>query len=1458
MPLILLFLLFFETVPVRAAKISDTIKSDMKLSVTNSLKKLTGTTSSFKDDRGVVYSLQGIVSTGMWLEYACSSPDLTFNKSEMSVYYNHLVTLIDTFNANYSAKADGLTATAKLDSPKLASNDVAGYAKYANAVTTQSLKTLNAYAKVVLDSYVSKYSSLSGDKKKEFLNKGKVRAFCKAAFRASDRISSEYKDIQAIGQAASAYFPNPYIYSRNISTDLDFVNNSAYKDFIDKGRELINKEIEINELADDFKGDTAIKRYESKIDGEDSAVVNMHYYKCIAASAVYRPLESVVGEKPFLEALKSLDTAKDVVEVYQDNCTIKKPLYKAVTNDDNEFVKADRITIQDFVEDLKKGNSGKLVAIKGKFARNEDGDAFAYYDGKGQAIYEDTLDKATGTVATASSTYKSSHSTKNGNEFIPNQTITDADKLSDSYFDYGYDDRVSATNFLLAANMLINNKVIDSLSNKSCRYLYVNPFGDIVLDNDTVVIPAAANASYYSISKSEKSSNSGGGTASSLVTYNPNTAAFMNYYPTVSLNSREFSASGYKNKFVCFMEYTNKQKDSKNGPTEYQPKDFNQDTVGPALTCDNGKSILYKISSNEESLKTFGNGYNMLPIELTMFDDGSDKVPTMKAMDYSFNFHWNGIFSSFRTWVQGAVCIVPNTKLTTVYNSTTALFPLTGSETDQDFIDRCIYLAGRYYTGMSYDDSGEVVGHNERYNYKKMTKLFECALDGCDNINTYVKNSISEYDANDSDGKIVKYLSSAVKWVVNGLGTGKGAIGVQDSYENPILSKVLLYCGEFMPFIIVAVLVFFLAKYARRRVNIVYATFGTIASLLFVFAFLEILPGYLPVAVNGIVNNTSDDLGYNSMFMRLEQYNNAYADVASVNSDSKTSLDSCSLNLYRIDPNDLDDFCNQLNIDKQDLANGKGYVIDANSGIFVEGDIIKINVDRLMGSLTIKGNYTEDKIQNQYSLSSKKYISSPLDYYCPYYAVVDSFIDKLNKFSKLYQIPTSQVYYPSIKSYKDSFLVNGYVHSDLFLNGDNLEVLKKQFSNELYDNATSSDMFGDNNIDWIGLDYVLTKYITENFDKVKNTLWFQCMVREEYYSKDGQIDDEDGLSKVITNVNKFTKTFLVRNADELQYISDENLVKLTALYATCELDRELGYVTDTIYPESLNYEELSINDVLLPVVTTDYGRYVASNMDLTTYVKEEFGIVGLLLLALVIFLAWLIVNIMKYSIPILYLILLVCIIVRFVIKKEDVKSAVKGYVKIFGALCLCYFAFCFCTAFVKKFNDSVFILVLLFILYSLIITIMATIINALVISKFDFGSVKVTSSIQKLGHKLKLDKIFNKNLLGKFRRNKREEQEPEKWDKYSRYSFNTSLDDVYGEDAYINMMDKKHPDTFSNYNVQRPRKVKMKIDRVNKEYGDFVSEGDSPDDYKRKKKNRNVKVEDVSDKDKYEDYKFFE
>ena len=153
---------------------------------------------------------------------------------------------------------------------------------------------------------------------------------------------------------------------------------------------------------------------------------------------------------------------------------------------------------------------------------------------------------------------------------------------------------------------------------------------------------------------------------------------------------------------------------------------------------------------------------------------------------------------------------------------------------------------------------------------------------------------------------------------------------------------------------------------------------------------------------------------------------------------------------------------------------------------------------------------------------------------------------------------------------------------------------------------------------------------------------------------------------------------------------------------------------------------------------------------------------------------------------------------------------------------------------------------------------MATIINALVISKFDFGSVKVTSSIQKLGHKLKLDKIFNKNLLGKFRRNKREEQEPEKWDKYSRYSFNTSLDDVYGEDAYINMMDKKHPDTFSNYNVQRPRKVKMKIDRVNKEYGDFVSEGDSPDDYKRKKKNRNVKVEDVSDKDKYEDYKFFE
>ena len=1491
----LLFLFIGQMVSVKAAGVDDAITTDMKITITDSMRRLTVSNNSYQDDRGAIYSLQSIASLAMWFEYACTTSQLGFSKSEMSVYYNHLSSLINTYNSSYSETTDDLAISSQLDNFPLSSDDVKGYGEFAGKVVDQSVKTLNEYAGQIIDILKSDgdYDNLNDDEKKEYLNTDRCRLVCKALFKASERINNEYEDILSIGRKVQDVYGESSIYSRQVTQFLNYVNNDEYSDFIDKGRDLVNQEIETNAIADDFVGNSAIKRYESLIDGEESATVNSHYYKCIAASSVYRPLESKVGEKAFIEALLDLDDADEVEKVYQDNCSLKKPLYKA-TSDGDKFVKAEKVTIKEFITDLKKGNSGDLVALKGKFKRNEDGDAFAYYDGKGQAIYQDTLEDASDDPNTTKAddsnsddssddsdsddssddsnsddssddsdgnsdktddnnsdnsddsnsddsnsndddTYKSSNSTDNGDEFIPNETVTDVDKLSDSYFSYGYKgsnvNAQSVTNTMLASNILIDNKAIDSISNVSARYLYVNPFGDIVLDDDTVVIPASANATYYS--------------SEDRITYNPNTAAFMNFYPTVSLNSKDFSASGFAGKFICYMKTDKNGKSTDNGPTEYKPSAFGQTSTGPCTSIDDvysAQSVLYKISSNEESLKTWGNGYDMMPLEITMFDGGSDKIQTMRAMEYSFVFHWKGIFSATRTQSQDLICIVPNSKLTVTYGSTTNLFPLTGDETDSDFIERCKYIAHRYYEGMSYSKEGECVGHNERYDYQKMTKLFECALDGLSNINTYVKNSMSEYEDKEKDNVLKRLVKSGVDWLVSGIGETKGAIGVSDAYSSPIFSSILFYFDEFLPFILVAVFVYFIAKYSRRKVNIIYAISGIIFSMVFVFFFLELVPNYLPIAVNGLVNNTSDDLAYNSMFMRFEQYNNAYSTNASVNSDSENDLDSCSINLYRINDIDLDNFCSRLKIDKQDLLSDKGVILDADSGLFVKGDVIKISLDRVMSSLSIKGSYTNDDIQNQYSITSTKYISSSLDYYCPYYAVVDSFIDKLNKFSKLYSIPSSQVYYPSIKSYKDSFMVSSYVNSDLFLNGQDLTVLKDNFNSLVYDNATDPTMFGDNNIDWLGLNEVMTNYISDNYDKVKETLWYKTMERQGYYSK-GDLTDEEGLSKIINNVNKVTKRFLVANAEELNYISDENLIKLISLYATCELDRELGFIDDAIYPESLNYEELTINDVLLPIVTTDYGRYVAANMDLSDYVNEEFNWIGSLLLGIDILLCWLIVNIMKYAIPVMYLILLLCIIYRFVVKKDEVKTAVWGYIKVFGSLCLSYMVFIMCSSFVKKFNDSVFILVILLLVYGIILSIMSTIIYALLISKFDFGSVNVASTIKRMADKTPLRKVF-----GKFEKYKRDRDGvlsvDEKYDKFNRYSFNTSLDDVYGEEAYVNMMNEKHDGMLGSYRrTSKPSRLRLVLRKNKKEYDDFMDDDRSYYD-------------NDDDNDKYNEYKF--
>lgn len=1397
----------------------------------------------------------------MWYEYACNTTEFELDLETYKAYYNKLIKQINSYNNNFGSLIEGLTQTSKIIIPQLASDNRAGYKKFSTQILTSLLEEMFSKCDSYLQTFEKEYNSKQTDEEKaDYLNSDNVRMVSKAIFKGLSRINQEYSNIISICSKASVYIQGVYSYPRDISRITQFLgssSNTSYNIFMDLGRDLVNSDIESAEVASEFEGDDPRDIYLDEMDGED--LVNEHWLKAFACSSIYRPFESIVGEEAFTKALTTLDKAEGALEYYTACANNRKPLYKALYNSEGKVTKAVRVTVKEVFDDIKNDDDpqGALVTITGKFNRTEDGDSFAYYSGTGTQIingvesensgepefeeitseeYEKLTDEEKTEYDKKKQEYEDYKASQEetftsptfvdelGNEFEAGTTITDTSKLSDVIFEYTESTPNGFMNVLLLNNILRSDTSADSITNAGKRFLYVNTFGDIVLDDNTVVVPAAANATYYGKEGTE--------------IYNPNTAAFMNHYPSISLTNTEFEAfKGSEDKMIVLMTFTTDAKNEQDGSEdrvedsiEYSPSLFQQDSVGPECHNEISKASAYYIASNREGYSTFQWANDLMPIEINMYNDGSDKIPTMRVMDYSYDFGLSSFGSSVKT-AGYQMPIVKGQVITDEFGGSREMFPLTGDSTDTEFMDLCVYVAQKFYSSISHDDTGEFVGLSSRFDRKTMSSACKEAINGLSNISLFVKNSIEEYDSLDDTFFITKELSGVVRHLLNSLGGKSGVIGVENSYQNVVFGNLLFYSNKFLPVIVILIVLYFIIRFARAHTNILYASFGTIAGVAVVYLFLQIIPMYLPIVVNGVVNNVSDTLGYNALYMRLEKYQNTFSSEATLTSeDEDKNLDSASLNLYRLYPSDLDLFCKSLGLTKDELLGSDGCVIDADAGLFVQGDMLKINIDRLMSSLSIKGEYSSSEVLNSYTLTSKKYINNPMDYYCPYYQIVDSFIEQLNNFSKLYSIPSNQLYYPSGKFYKDSFIMDSYVSSDLFLNGDDLTVLKDNFSETLYAKATSPEMFGKNNLDFLGLNKVLVDFIPKKFDVVKDTLWFQTMVRQGFYDKDGGIIDSDKLAELIEQVNSATKQFLIDYYGQIDYISDENMIKITCLYALTEFNREIGNLDDTVYPQALNFEEFSLEDVLLPVITTDYARFIAYEQDIVKYVQSEFGLPGLLLFIIVLLECWVIVNVVTYSLPVLYLVLLVCIVVRFCIKKDSVRSVITGYIKVFFSLCLCFLGFCFVTSAALNFSNSVLVLVFLIFAYSLVLTIIGTIIHALIVSKFDFGSVRVSSSIKKLSEKLKIKVPFSK-IRGVFHRDRGNGDTPaDDYDEFVRFSYNTSMDDLHGEDVYRGVMENRHNGIFDGYDVRKGRKVKkrdLKKGKVTKNKNDYIQDDDN-------------------------------
>ena len=1432
--IILLVLLLIGATPSRALGAPDVGTANIKLAILNKLSSLSRTMGTAKDDKTLMSYLSNLTCFSMWNDFANSNDSLGLTEGNLEPYFKYLNSSVTVFNSTYGEPVtDGKFQATKIE--VFDANSYSGkeqYKTFANEEFGRIVTTTGLQIGVMFDKINKDLSNASDDTTKEEVLKTNSRDIL-VTYRLMERVSDEYSSVTGIGTE------NGVTYSRDITSITKYLNDANYKTIIDYAETKVESGILASSGLTFTKGNSAEESFLSStnLDGEDKLCVNEAYLCCFSASAVYRPFDSVVGSEDFIHSLNSLTKDnKDIVAEYNKLKSKKKPLYRRDISKWNEGKgDAKRITVAEFMKQIEDCSSGVLVTFKGAFKKQEDGDSYGFETGSGLKAYKDTGEAANKDLsknytdkkqdpnkaeekpvndntttstpvlqdedpATANKT-EGPEIENEGSTYPLLQTMTNQDNMTAPVFSYGEDSgAIPAMNNLLIHNTLIDaklDKLTDSLTES---FLYINAFGDIVLSDDTVVIPAASNAQYYAES----------------TLYNPCTAAFMNSYPKVSNADSTFSVSDRDaEKMIMLTSVKDPGYELGNNPHSVTLKEdvdiakqLGQDATYPTITADSSVKAQEAIIGDDMKSLAIGQFTDkLMSVEFEMYNDGSEKLRIMKTKLPKFDADgFTGFFKDKASDLHAGATylVIPDSGAILSHGEKSPLFPLNNSNT-VNFEERCEIITKAIHDGITLKTDGSYNLSNGRLDLNYMTDLFQEECKGNSNIAGYVKNTKAEYDSEQEMGKVTKMCHDIAEKILATVGQSSGVIGIKNGYQDYFFSKFINIMDKFLPLIMVVVFLIIVVFYAKKRVSIVAGTFYGFCILTLTFLALKIFPIYVPVLLNGVVDDSSANIGYKSLIMREEQYINPYDQEIGKNSNGDFSLNSSSMNLYHFKESDFGSLAYKFNVSRDTVANGEPIVVDTQSGLFIQGDTLKINLDRFLGSLSIKGGTVSNGMVSNYSLTTTKNFSNVMDYYTPYYLIVDGFTNKLNNFTDVMELPSSQLFYGK-GFYKDSFVVSCYVNSDLYLNNADLTKVKNNYDGEVYDKLIA--LFGDNNIDTIGLKYALNDYVIQNYSTVNKTLWFQTMQRNGYYDENGT-PNNDKLAKLITYVNNTTREFLLQNRGQLTYVSDENLIKITSLFALCQLNVSASSFTDVLYPQSLNYEELTLTDALLPVLTKDYNRYVAQQRNIVSYISNDFGIIGLIFFSLDCILSWAISNIMHLSLPLMYFLLLVSIVVKLLLRKSSMVSVLfKGYLKIFSAIFVAYIVYCFATTWSYAFNSSSWCLIVLFLTYSIILTVMSGMLFSLLTNISDFGNTKVTAMIKNMGNKF--SNRFGGRFRGRFTRDPESKyEERENNSKRKRFYFDSSEDD-YNESKLERVERRRSDYSDDDYEPVKKRRKRRK------------------------------------------------
>lgn len=1169
--------------------------------------------------------------------------------------------------------------------------------------------------------------------------------------------------------------------AKDLTTDIkDIIGNVEYKDAMTYVEQLANVQL-ITGSDSSVYGPGLWSPLNN--DGSGFRLSEM-YLAMVASSAVYRPMESKVGEEAFMQSLISLVGSENEAKVrrlYSEVKEYRKPLFvvekkKLISTDDNEFEGSGRtkysgdarkVTLKELQEMAISNDSFGFITVKGDLKENpNDGNSYTYFLEGGSQRYEggttqspNTEDININEEPTGEDEIFIEDEWEDGddvgdtdgaslnwfNKFIkpvdvyanpeddeaedgdsieddgfdePNikkdteaigtdlagrVMVPDGDTVStihwtDIVFEVGKHSSSGTINRMLLANVLQSVRNKKEMKKWENSFLYINTFGDITLSDGTVVIPGAANATLYSD------------------VYNPYTVAFYNNYPQINPYSKKIDfyqpEEAVKGKYVMREVSGSRVRTNTGLPTD-------------VLTT---PIRMFQIQGTH-NLKIFGS-FNGMSMIAKFYNEGQDLMPTFLKS----SLKQSGIQEGVSNLKGSGPYLIPQPV-------TFQDIPILPYDDNIDEGSTGAQMIGRnmLWSYIATESGNSNVGNGVlRENFIFENLILE-GLGGTPYASTYQKITGVSNQIEKPYGFVVSWITDWTRSMLEKSNTD-GILGMKTRYEIPIFGKIYRAFSDYAAYIITVLFVLFVISYLKKSYSLVAVGMYTMFSAALVYIFLSIVPVYIPIVYNSIVNDFGRKTGYDIVLTGSEVYEKSYGQATEKDKSGRYLNRLGSINLYRMNNADMDMVANNLSVNKRDFMGGDVYEIDSVNSIYIEGDYIKTNLDTLFANNPVRGMYRETEDGIMYQLKGYKETSSMIDYYMPYYLIQDGFIETLNGFLRSYRIPRMTVKYLEGLS-KDSFLVYNYANSLPFLSGDDLYADKTMEPDQ---ESILQENVGDFN-DFLGI-----RNILENpTDEFRETLWWRNMVKLGMF--DVGSEAEAKREDLIYYVNYHTKKFIIDLGPEVGMASDENLIKLISLQATTLFNQRISSGRNWVYPTSLNFAEFQLEDVMRVSLSNNEMKFYENDLDIVSYVYDNKGLTGSIGLLVVIALLQALALVLPIVIHGLYLSLLVLLLWRFITEK-DIQATMKGYAKsnlVFFGL--------FTIFTVSAANVSS--ILMLSIIMTLLVFFLYIVVSNILLNFGTLGNDSLTASFNNLAAKLSTANFRNSRIVTKKEKVSRSQEE---------------------------------------------------------------------------------------------------